>query len=483
MNKVTGKYFSILNDYFGEMFKIASKEEFDAKRYSKTIGEIYDLELAVSIMDSMHEELVQLDWDSQVTELQRIGGLKSLYMGKGISYLQPVSATSDFLKKTALYTDTIILKDDVLTGLSSWKDRHLDTRLTFGWIMQNAIEFLYMENLFSSDLNQPICALAPSFYWYAGKNNLEARINECAMKSTEDYASEIFGKDFKSVENLRKFLSEIKDWPSFLSLARKPQLLVNPDGTPVTKENFENLQFIKSSRFGPDTPPYLDYELLLRSPFSSITMDLLYTGGLKSILATNFRGHWDQLTWLTKHDNEMISDISRRKMFSKDELVVSALQQEDLKWLGNVPINKIEELRERGELQDLRALLSENIQEIEDVTDDDFLEVSRQVKYNIEQIMKKHDTDVKDLNEKYRLRYGIGVSSIAVTGTLGFVTAVFPPIALATGITAGIVGGGSIIETIKDYVEKREAITDLKKKPVALLFDAKKMADPASQGS
>jgi hypothetical protein len=41
------------------------------------------------------------------------------------------------------------------------------------------------------------------------------------------------------------------------------------------------------------------------------------------------------------------------------------------------------------------------------------------------------------------------------------------------GVASGIVGGGTIINSIKDYTEKRAKLVDLNKKPVALLFDAK----------
>ena len=89
--------------------------------------------------------------------------------------------------------------------------------------------------------------------------------------------------------------------------------------------------------------------------------------------------------------------------------------------------------------------------------------------------MLKHSADVQDLNEKYRLKYQLGSVSTIVSGTMGFVAAAYPPLALAAGVVSAIAGSGSII-TAKDFLEKREKMKELQRKPVAMLFDAKQKA-------
>jgi hypothetical protein len=117
--------------------------------------------------------------------------------------------------------------------------------------------------------------------------------------------------------------------------------------------------------------------------------------------------------------------------------------------------------------------LGKDIQEIENASDDDFVEVGRQVKYNIEQALKKHDSEIKDIDEKYGHRFRFGKASLVETGALAFVSAVYPPIALATGVASAATGGRSILKTMSDYVEKRVELEALRKRPVALLFDSR----------
>jgi hypothetical protein len=181
LKTVTEQYFSILNDYMREPFKIASEYDHRPEKYMRKLEHIYDIGTAKSILESMREELIHLDWDSLVSDIQKMSGQKSYYMGKGLSYLNPIFETSDFLKKTALYSDTIILKDDILTVLIAWKEEEEDLGVVFPFILQNALEFLKMQDLFFSDVSQPICALVPSFRWYSPRRNLEKRFVDCTM--------------------------------------------------------------------------------------------------------------------------------------------------------------------------------------------------------------------------------------------------------------------------------------------------------------
>jgi hypothetical protein len=131
-------------------------------------------------------------------------------------------------------------------------------------------------------------------------------------------------------------------------------------------------------------------------------------------------------------------------------------------------------MRERGELQDMRALLSEGITEIESVSDDEFMDVGRKVEYNIEQAFKKHSFEVEELSRHYRNKYAIDAVSVAVSGTIGFV-AMYPTIAQSIGfLSSGLFESYSVSRLIRDYYEEREKFEFLKRKPVGMLFQAKK---------
>jgi hypothetical protein len=147
---------------------------------------------------------------------------------------------------------------------------------------------------------------------------------------------------------------------------------------------------------------------------------------------------------------------------------MNALRLDDFSWLGNVPIEGIVKLREDGELQNVRDTLSRGIERIETVSDEDFSEVTRQVGYNLDQEFKRHKTQLKNLDEKFRRKYNFDVASVAVGGSIAVISALFQPLAVA----AGIVGGGSLMKFISDVLAERSKKAELRRKPVALLFEA-----------
>lgn len=123
MKKIAEQYFSILDDYFKEVYEIAAKHEFVKDDYWDKMLEIYDPVTIISIMDTLYDDLSKIDWCSQEQHIKKIAGLKTSYIGSVYSYLQNISQTAQFLKKAALYADTIIVNDYMLSELFTWKKR------------------------------------------------------------------------------------------------------------------------------------------------------------------------------------------------------------------------------------------------------------------------------------------------------------------------------------------------------------------------
>lgn len=481
LNQVTERYFAILEDYFGEALKVAAKYHFSTPEYMGTLAWMYgNDEVALeAFLNELHDELLKLDWSSQEQSIRQISGLAVSYMGSSSAYARAdhVTNTSDFLKRTGLYADTIVVKDDVLSELASWKRRGTGVTSCFDFVLGHAIDMLALKDLFMADLESPICALGPSAEWSLAKNRLINRYARATVDVEILFASELFGRTFKSINELRRFLGKIQDPNSFFSHMRKPELLVNPFGeTASVCADLIKMTGCFEERYGRSIPLSTTFDIMIRNTNTETITDLVCAGRLQTELATDMVGTWNLLTWLLRRNCmdifEKLGDAVKYKI-SADSLIVNALQQDDLKWLGNVPIDKLCELRQRGEMSELRDIISRNVREIENASDEDFSSVGKNVRYNIEQALKNHQSEVKDLKEKFRVKYMMDTTEIAVTGTLAIVSALFPPAALALGITSGIVGGSSIVGTINDLIEKRSGIRELQRKPTAILFETK----------
>lgn len=473
MTKAVEQYFSILYDYFGEAYGIACKNRFVKEKYWNKMLALYDPSLTIAVMDSLYDDLRKIDWEAQEQHIRNTGGLKVSYSGSVYGYLQDVPQTAQFLKKASLYADTIILNDSILSELWSWqKKRKTGWEISFPIVLSSAIDFLYLKGLFVSNMKIPVCSLAPPLAWSPEKENPLETADNIVHQSEVLLGSQVFRQKFSSYEELKTFLSKIASPEVFFSLVKDPSLLHNPNGAGISLTDFENHKRYFELKY---RRPFDDdeiYESLLRSVYSIAIYDLVYHGKFKSIIGTDFKGNWKSLVWLMQNSAIDLSAVVKEKVATRESAILHALQEENVRWLGNIPLDRIEELRERGELQDLRDLLGRNIETIEEASDEEFFEVGQQVRYNIQQAIRKHSGEVQDLNEEYRKKYKLNIPSLIVTGALAITAAISPPLATVASVLGTTVGGSTIIEIIKDYQEKRDKMKELQRKPVAMLFDA-----------
>jgi hypothetical protein len=468
LNKITEQYFSILKDYFADLQKWNSKRGYSGPESVEGIAELYNPESMKGTMETLSQELKKLDWETQSSVNEKVGGLRTAYLGQGYIHMNYPETTFNFMKKTALYMDEIIVNDPLLSELLTWQKRGTGETLSFNLVAQYALQLLSIEDLFISDTDQPICCLAPSSVVSLENRGIREKtekfIEDCVVPS---YASGLFNKNFESKEDLENYLGTFKSFGDFILNIRKSELkFTNPTGTPVKETDYLRVRQYYEEKYNIILPDSTSLFLLIRGRFSMAAYDLAVNARVASNFVTDFKGVWDSLLWLVKNDNKLINEYCKKNPISKESIIVGALQQ--FKWLGEVPLGKIKEMRERGELQEIRAILGQNISELQNVSDEEFFEVGKQVKYNLEEALKKHGTQVKDLNEKYKKRYDIDLASLIVSGSFGIVSALFPPLVL----TATLIGGGSLLDILKTYANQSEQLQALQKKPIAMLFDA-----------
>lgn len=467
------KYLEILKDYFGNAYAIAKRCDFNREKYEPLVRRVYTKELRYSILETLVYELTKLDWKKQESEAKEAGGLKVHYVGAEYSYRKPFGHTSEFIRKTGLYADKVVVEDQLLNRLLAWDRLRANTNVAFNFVLDHAIDFLTLEPLFISESDEGLCQFAPASQWCLENNGLQDKVMELMFDSGTLYASQLFGKHFSSMDEVRLFISKIDSHEEFFKLMVNKEGFVTQDGDEINSQWMT--EFVQP--FETAITPDLLYETLITGIHGGRINDLVYDGLLGTIPVTDLRASWNSMNWLIKNDNDRLSKQASTMAISKEAMVISTLQQDKLRWLGNVPINKLCQLRERGELADLRRLISAEIVSIEQASDEEFFEVAKQVNYNINNALKKHTAQISDLREIYRDKYGLDIKYYIVSGAIAITSAVFQPIASATGIIATLSGiVPPTFKTLTDYFEERSRLKELQKKPVALLFEARNRA-------
>ena len=355
----------------------------------------------------------------------------------------------------------------------SWEKRRTGELSAFNLVAQYAVRLLTMERMFCYDVDPPICFLAPCSVLCLG-NQVYGPTDEFIHEEIiPKYAGSIFNPNFSSSKAVVEYLDKFGSFEEFESVVKRSRVsLVNPDGSRATQADFLKVYDYYNDKYEDHFDLATALFLFLRGRFSAPAYDLYASGSYASCFATDFKGVWKNFIWLLSHDNGEIAKQCRKKPLSRDTLVLQTLQNPTLSWIGNVPIEKVIEMRERGELQDMRDFLSKSVGEIEGASDEEFFDVASETEYRIQQAFLKHSSDVRSLSNTFKRRYKIQTASIIVTGSLGIVSAMFPPIAQTISIlSASAVESVSITKLISQYLEERDAIRTLRRKPVGMLFE------------
>lgn len=480
MSSIEEKYFLILKDYFSDLSKWIQKKRKHRVDIVNEIFKVYSPELMSSILESLTADLLNLNWDSQTNKLKKIGGTKTAYLGDAYSWKKEPAQTFDFLKKTSLYADTTIIKDSILSEALAYEDRKTGEEISFSLIAQHALNLIKIEDLFSSDLDPPICFLAPSsVLTLKNEGKWESTNHLINDKIVPFYCSEVFGKSYESSEEFIDYIEKFKSFEEINSVLKKSNIVFyDVDGKQVSaKEKFSTIKEYYEGKYETSLSLSQALFLFVRSKYSWLPWDLISTRNLTSNYVTDFRGLWDSYLDFLKKDNEVINECLGGKLATKDTLIMQALQQQDFNWLGRVPLDKIKTLREMGELGEMREVLGKNIDEIKNAKDAEFAEVVTQISHSLNEQFRRHDHEVNQLDKTFRRKYKINVSTLVVSGSLAIASAIYPPIAWHAGFSSSLFGSYSIKGLIGDFLEKREKNEVLQQKPIAMLFDAKNTND------
>jgi hypothetical protein len=474
------KYLKILEDYFGAHYERMKKKGQSIEQASTESMMGYTPQIARSVYESMNEEIARLDWDGVEHRIAQQGGVKALIEAPVESLLSTKS-----IQRLALYADTVIFAHRKRVSLDA-PLMHPQVVLQ-GRILQ-ALGLLQAKDLFLADVTPPIAAIVRPF------SDARPEAVEGGNRLTEhDFlaiAPEIFDAKFSSYEEVLEFVRLHGTIERLFKDMKKPEALSasarfdgdkagghRQDHAYSLREHIESqmqsIYLVHPNRFAGLGDPELlvtAFEMAIRGNLAVANSQLLSCGRLAAQPSADNDRQWRYLVWKFNHDSKFFAEKFGLKDISKGSLVLNALQLDDFYWLGNVPIEAIVRLREDGELQDIRDTLSRGIERIETVSHEDFSNVTRQVRYNLEQEFKRHRKQLKEVQEKFQRKYDFDVSLVAVGGSIAVMSALFPPLALVAG-AVGAAGGG-VMKFISDVLEERSTRLELKRKPVALLLEA-----------
>lgn len=373
--------------------------------------------------------------------------------------------------KCGIYTDTIILPDPFL------RTKHIfqiqDNSQKVYYFIKHAMNILQYKDLACADVEVPIVVIVPDI---SALDNEEKEFN--AKLGKEDsllHYAKLFGRNFESFDDFMEFSSTLDTIERALLEVKEPsRLLFDTSYGNDPKMQFEKMLTSNTTKnMGLTHPGHVIANMSFGRMATSneLLIKARRLGGTPIIDAPT---SWQYFKWKLEYDSERMESISDLQNLHINNALQS-LSKQDMTWIGNIPPKALIEIRKEGAMDEIRHILSNDIEKLIETNPNNFHRTQDKVYDNLEKAFLKHQENLKDLSKKKWKFAGQDIGSWLVIGGIEVTAALTgTPIWGLAGLAANQVFDPpklkDIPKSIKDLKEENDK---LNKSPVGMLFNIK----------
>ncbi len=388
------------------------------------------------------------------TQSKSLGGL-SFVLGGGTRFGE---SQFDSVRKVALYADTVLIPDPIMPWI---EDPRSEERFRHVLFLETAFALLHLKPLVDADLPYPAVVVFPSYEKSLERSDrtTQDRINRLVLGILSHY----LGRDFSDFEDLHKF--SIANETEFLTKVDEHHLLVAPNGSvgePLLTALNTYIETIKEWRSDDHVGA------ILRLPRGAIVLNALMERiAPQSHLLENaeelsccpmlcFPSQWHYYSMSCRFFEEQLKACGA--LNEQTIKTVRAINQPDLNWLGNVPVEALVDLRRNNENEQFRRSLKERVSELHGAAVSDLDRITSEVSRSISSLLAAHDKQIATIEEKYSHKY----RNIAIGSWITVAAALVPALAPFLGVSAPIVLGGQYLDAkISERKDRAKAACSL----------------------
>lgn len=431
-------YFQILEDLF---------EGVTGKK-AQTFADIEDFDIALKQMDIWQggqsaetafragfDALSDLYSESKMSPFrasQELGGMK-LVAGGGSGF-SPAHFNS--IRKMLLYADTILIPDPVLPWVEVERSEEKFRLIN---LLKSAFTVLHLKPLVDADLQYPAVAVFPS--WEKSLELHDEDTQEGIGRLLVWFLSYHLGHAFSQIDETLEYARA--NGEEFLQSVEQHNLFIAPGGEVgqgLKQAIATYKQSIETWRSEDAAEVYLglsDSELVWNGILERLgpQWHLLENSdelGAHPMLVIDAHWHYYKLC------TDMFQGrLENSKLLSSNTVrIVRALESDQFAWLGNLPIDVLVELRQRGENEQFRDQISRFVDELHSSSSSDIDRVAGEVGRGIGSLLTEHANQVRQIQDKYARKHGKTLVAAWITlaalfvPTLSPFLSVVPPLAL-----------------------------------------------------
>jgi len=439
--KVYQKYFDIIDDYFGSIKQYLGPEEdshidlgHSIANYPLISDLIYDAteELDIEIEKYWKEYLHQL---IEYAKLQNV--LKCVYSGD----ISPI-ILENFVKRSALYIDTIILPDPIFKLSLLQKQILLDNKYYLNKLIRHVFNIWKLKDLILADTKERIILILPIDLSLINAKDRNILLNN-ADASILAYLGNVFNREFNDKESYFDFLRQFETSTALFTNIARRDLLPN--------------EFQKIETFGDFFARFSETGKHSKIRTNSIGDSFGLYMSSQFVRVQEHRFICDRLIAEPIYDYELPWFFFNYEIggLDMDASIATALQKEKFEWITKVPLAALKIFREENKLDYMRCALRRGITDLQAKNDKDLIEVSSLIEKNLHEEFKRQKSEIEELKKEVK---NITRKEIPIT-TGGFIAGFIPYV---SNVVSLLMAGRDIKKLIKrkkeidQYIPKKE---------------------------
>jgi hypothetical protein len=386
------------------------------------------------------------------------------------------SNNESIASKCSLYIDTLVLPDPFIRSKDLFPRWSKSEQVYY--LIKHALNLLQYKDLACLEGDKPlITILADKFL----VDDYEIKyITKMGEEDALYHANKMFGKKFDTYQEFMKFAEGLNSIEKLVKEIKiKDRVLFDTDwGNSVEEQFAQVIQASHTKLLGTQNPGIiLSTSALGRM---SVSNEILFKSSrLRGTPIIDAPTSWQYFNWKLEYDADRykeMHDITNKHLHILKGL--QSLADGEMEWLGKIPHEALIEIRKEGALGEIRAILSNGIEEMISTNPSDFQSTSEKVMKNIYESFRKHKENITELKKKKWKFAGKDIGSWLVVGTLSVAAA-------ATGTPLwglGALAADQIMDApkLKDIPSSMKKLAEESKKinrsPIGLLFKYKNKA-------
>jgi len=448
LENITTEYFNLIEDYFGAFYTPGLNKYLEAQKFKMLETAIQAILVSIEDLEEDLQEFWQKNSTEVISIIENTDIFKVLYSGD----MSPLDGIN-FIKKTALYLDTLLIEDPI--------SRLLDTKIVFTdkeylfELTKHIFNLLDMKKLFFGEGSIPLLVIFPPLI----NKEIAVQIRHEVKNSSANYFSSLLQRDFKDYADVWDYLKSIKSSEQLINDIKDTRLLFLNEDNILERLNKLQIRTKKTTKL--DTTSLTMGEILgleIYGRFSAIGTQVFQSQYLSSQIVFDYKELWDLYKWDINQTVQVTPNV--------DNTMLHALQTQEFRWLENIDIDKFYLLRNEDEIKMVREALRRNIYHTLNGVSENH--VKKQASINLDDILNEHSRKLEGLSKDLKKKFSID--------TLAFIGGVISSVPAHLGIVPVIGAVSTIYGAVDIFTSTTKLVKEKKrinKSLMGVLIDAK----------